>query len=264
MKLRTFLILTTFGAAMLLGRSAAAAEQADGYPVLAYAAPADRSFIAARAAAARRLFSADPDLYSGPTSTVKTEEGLLVEWRERVFESLQEQITPLGPEEAQAGGQDAQMRMVARIAMKESVKLVLKRMPRIEQLVRALKLEVSTDMLSSGKDSEGPAAGPVAASAPPHRPAEKERFFMKTGLRVPVESGKLGLLSETNAVYGCMTSFYTIRLDNRLEYSLGLRYALDRDVQLEIERRTVDVSDPSPAGTAGRSVSNLVRLVLVF
>ena len=253
MELKTFIIMTTVLAVIIMDRTAAA-ENAESYPVIAYAAPAERSFISLHATADRMVYRSEASLFSSPISTVKTEEGIIVEWRERVFRSIAANMTP--------DVEDGE-RMAARIAMKESVNLALQHLPRLERLIKVLKLEVSTDMLARDEqEADGDEVLPIAA-APVRRQAVKARFFMRTGLRIPIEKGKPTLLSETNAVYGSITSYFNVRLDSKLDSSLGLRYTLNRDMQVQVERTTADV-DPASGGTVRRSASNTVKLVCLF
>jgi len=258
MKLKTLLIITTILAVIITGRRAAAAD-AESYPVIAYAAPAERSLISMLATADRMVYRTEASLFSSPTSTDKTEEGFIVQWRERVFGSLAANMTP-----DVTDGEH----MVARIAVKESMNLALKHLPSLERLIKVLKLEVSTDMFGRDeKKDEGDEALPGAVT--PVRPqsvhqAVKERFFMKTGLRIPVEKGKAALLSETNAVYGSITTYFNVRLDSKLDSSLGLRYTLNRDMRIQMERTTADAADPASGGAERRSVSNTVKLVCLF
>ncbi len=87
---------------------------------------------------------------------------------------------------------------------------------------------------------------------------------MRTGLRVPIDSGKLALLSETSAVYGSIIAFVSLRLSSKLDSSLGLRYKLGRDTHVQMERATVYVADPAAGGTMRRSAANMVTVVCVF
>ncbi len=254
MKLKTLLIITTVTVVIIMGRTATA-EDAANYPVIAYAAPAERSLISMHAMADRMVYRTEAILFSNPTSTVKTEEGIIVQWRERVFKSLAANMTPVV--------EDGE-RMVARIAVKESLNLALEHLPSLERLIKVLKLEVSTDMLARDQEKdESDEALPIAAT-PVRRQAVKARFFMRTGLRIPIEKGKPTLLSETNAVYGSITTYFNVRLDSKLDSSLGLRYTLNRDMQVQVERTTADAVDPAWGGTGRRSVSNTVKLVCVF
>jgi len=254
MKLKTLLIITTILAVIIAGRRAAAAD-AESYPVIAYAATTERSLISMHATPVRLDYRTEASLFSSTTSTAKSEEGLIVQWRERVFGSLAASMTP----EVRDGEH-----MVARIAVKESVNLALVHLPSLERLIKVLKLEVSTDMFGSDeKKDEGDDVLPSAA-APVRRQVVKARFFMRTGLRIPVEQGKPALLSETNAVYGSITSYFNVRLDSKLDSSLGLLYTLNRDTRVQVERTTADTADPASGGTERRSVSNTVKLVCLF
>jgi hypothetical protein len=254
MKLKTLLIITTVLAVIIMGRRAAA-ENAESYPVIAYATPDERSLISMHATADRMDYRAEASLFSGSTSTDKTEEGIIVVWRERVFRSLAANWTP----DAQDGE-----RMVARIAVRESMNLALEHLPRLDRLIKVLKLEVSTDMLAKGEEKDEDGAALPGAATPVQRQAVKERCFMRTGLRIPIEKGKPALLSETNAVYGSITSYFNVRLDSKLDSSLGLRYTLNRDMRVQVERTIADAADPAAGGTVRRSVSNTVKLVCVF
>jgi hypothetical protein len=254
MKIKTLIITITVTAVIIMCRTAAA-QDAENYPVIAYATPAERSLISMHATADRMVSRSEAGLFSSPTSTVKTEEGVIVEWRKRVFKSLAANMTP-----AVTDGE----RMVARIALKESMNLALEHLPRLERLIKVLKLEVSTDMLARDEEEDaGDETLPIIA-APVRRQAVKERFFMRTGLRIPIEKGKPALLSETNAVYGSITTYFNVRLDSKLDSSLGLRYTLNRDTQVQVERTTADAADPASGGTERRSVSNTVKLVCLF
>ena len=253
MKIRTLIIITTVMAVIIMGRTAAA--DAEGYPVIAYAAPSERSLISMHATSDRMVYRTEASLFSSSTSTVETEEEIIVVWRERVFGSLAANMTP--------DVKDGE-RMVARIAVKESMNLALEHLPRLERLIKVLKLEVSTEMLARDEEKdEGDEVLPNAA-APVRRQAVKERFFMRTGLRIPIEKGKPTLLSETNAVYGSITSYFNVRLDSKHDSSMGLRYTLNRDMRVQVERAVADAMDPASGGTLRRSVSNTVKLVCVF
>jgi hypothetical protein len=255
MKLRTLLILMSVMAVILTGRRAAA-EDAARYPVIAYAAPAERSLISLHATRDRLDYRAEARLFSSTTSTVKSEEGLIGQWRERAFRSLAANMTP----DATDGE-----RMVARIAVKESVNIALEHLPTLDRLIKVLKLEVSTDMLGSDDEEKDERDDALpAAAAPASNKVVKERFFMKTGLRIPIEKGTPALLSETSAVYGSIASYFTVRLDSRLDSSLGLRYTIDRDMRVQVERSIADAADPISGGTVQRAVSNTVKLVCVF
>jgi len=84
-------------------------------------------------------------------------------------------------------------------------------------------------------------------------------------LRVPVESGKLGVTSETEARYGKMTSFFKVYLDGQYDNSLGLKYVLGKDIHLQVERQVAHTTDFVTSDTANEKSSlNLVQLVCKF
>jgi len=74
MKLKTLLIITTIMAVIITGRRAAAAD-AESYPVIAYAAPTERSLISLHATPVRLDYRTEASLFSSTTTTAKTEEG---------------------------------------------------------------------------------------------------------------------------------------------------------------------------------------------
>ena len=258
MKLKTLHILATLMTLMIMGRNAAA-EEAESHPVMAYIAPAELSLISLHATTDRIVYRTEESLFSSADPTVRTEEGIIAAWRERVFASLAANMTP-----DVADGE----RIVARTVVKESMKLAMERLPSLERLIKVLKLEVSTDMLAkSEEENKGDETQPLPATQARGQAvhqAVKERFFMRTGLRIPIEQGKPTLLSETNAGYGSITSYFKVRLDSKLDSSLGLRYTLNRDMQVQVERTTADAVDPASGGTERRSVSNTVKLVCLF
>lgn len=254
MKIKTFIIMMIVPAVILMGRTAAV-EGAERYPVIAYAVPVERSLISLHATADSMAYRNEASLFSSQTPTAKTEEGIIVQWRERVFGSLVANMTPVV--------EDGE-RVVARIAVKESMSLALEHLPRLERLIKVLKLEVSTDMLARDEEEAEGDEDLLVAATPVRRQEVKERFFMRTGLRIPIDKGKPTLLSETNAVYGSITSYFNVRLDSTFDSSLGLQYTLNRDMRVQAERTTADAADPASGGTGRRSVSNTVKLVCLF
>jgi hypothetical protein len=137
-------------------------------------------------------------------------------------------------------------------------------LPEIDRVVRALKLEVTTDMLVHQDEEQ---ANSLPEKEDSHAPVSRliparERFFLKTGLRIPVQSGKLGLLSETFASYGDVSSFFKVRLDGRFDSDLGIIYAIEKDVRLQVERQIVHGS--GAAAGEGALTEHVVQLVYVF
>jgi len=264
MKLKTLLIVMTTIAALTNSQSAAAGEHAPSEQTianqqLAYVAPSDRSYLSIQARASRITYSDDPNLFSGTTISDRTEIGLIENWRERVFSSLRKaDLSPRGPETVAAQDQSAEMRVVAKIAMKETMRFAMDRLPEIDRLVKALKFEVSTDMIAKENEEATADATSILTSAA-RRPVVRDRFFMKTGLRIPIDSGKPALLSETDAVYGNVTSFFNLRIDSRVDSTMGMRYAVSEYVRLQVERQDGHTSD-----AGNRTITNLVKLVCTF
>ena len=200
---------------------------------------------------------------SGSAGNAAGKAGVIEIWRDRVFETLGDSLGQRRSDEARAGwptrgsesdGAAAQKRMVARAAVKETVKLALERMPEVERIVKALRFEVSTEQFTDGV-SEQPAAGQTDAGPASSRPTTvRERFFVKTGLRIPIDNARPGLLSETSAVYGKFSSFFKLRLDGRNDARLGMRYDLSPDIHLLVERQ---VAHELPA-------SQSIQLVCAF
>jgi len=258
MKLRTLPIAAILMAAITLGRSATAG-QAENHPVTTYAAPAELSLVSLYATTDRITYRTEESLFSRLDPTVRTEEGIIAVWRARVFASLAANMTP----DATNGE-----RMVERIAMKESMKMALERLPQLERLIKMLKLEVSTEMLAKEEEQDEQDEARILSMTPKggqavHQ-AVKERLFVKTGLRIPIAQGKPTLLSETTAVYGSVTSYFNVRLDGKFDSRLGVRYTLSRDMQVQVERTIADAADPASGGTVRRSASNSIKLVCVF
>lgn len=289
MKLRSFIIGVTVATALAAVQDMAAGEtipyspngqkivsrpQADRYQQIAYVAPADRSLIAMNAPVSRRIFSADPNLYSETKPSGRSEAGIIEGWRERVFRILGSYVIPRRPDPVndnrlksieELADQDNERRIITRVALKETLKLAHERLPEIDRLVNALKFEVSTDMISperSGAEAADEKTGKVSVA---RLPVVKDRFFLRTGLRVPIESGKLGFVSETGASYGNLSSFFKVRLDGRFDSGIGLKYVLGRNLSLQVERQVSHAAEPATSGrTNTRSISNMIQVVSAF
>ncbi len=158
-------------------------------------------------------------------------------------------------------------RIVTRIMAKETLKFAREHIPEIDAFVNSLKVEFSSDR--AGREETGAAANEIGAEnkVSDHKtgearvnkgsPAIQNKLFFKTGVRVRVESGKIGLVSEIEARYGQTSWFYKVNLDNRGDNSLGFRYVLGKATSLQVERdfnRTMN-----PAAKDHPSV-NVVRL----
>jgi hypothetical protein len=289
MKLGTFIILLIFVSGPAFAQEMAAREsasvknneqavaprlQADRYPQIPSAASADRSVIKGNALAARLKFMADTDLYSKTRPTDRSEAGIIENWRDQVFETFGTYISPRQSDlvndsrlqnnnefEEQANAN----RMAARIVLKETLQFTRERLPELDKLIKALRFEVSTDMISSAKADEETHDKRIGEARASHTTIVKDRLFVKTGLLVPVESGKLVVVSETEARYGKMTSFFKIYLDGRYDNNVGLKYVLGKDIHLQVERQVAHTTDLIMSDTANvKSSLDLVQLVCKF
>ncbi len=289
MKLGTFIILSIFVSGPAFAQEMAAREaasvkmneqevalrlEADRYQQIASVASADRSAVKPNALAARLKFMADPDLYSKIRPTDRSEDGIIESWRERVFKTFGTYISPRTPDLANDNRlqnnnefqeQANESRMATRIVLKETLQLTRERLPEIDKLVKALRFEVSTDMVSGENAGTGIDDEMNNEARTARKTLAKDRFLLKTGLRVPVESGKLVVASETEARYGNVTSFFTIHLDGQYDNSLGLKYVLGRDLHLQVERQVAHTADFVTSDKANVTSSlNLIQLVCKF
>ena len=237
--------------------------------------PAFAQEMATRETAAAKLkFMADTELYSKTRSTDRSEAGIIENWRDRVFETFATHISPRQSDlvndnrlqnnnelEEQA---DAN-RMATRIVLKETLQFTRERLPEIDKLIKALRFEVSTDMISSENAEEESHDKKTGEARAAHTAIVKDRLFVKTGLLIPVESGKLVVASETEARYGKMTSFFKIYLDGRYDNNVGLKYVLGKDIHLQVERQVAHTTDLVTSDTANvKSSLDLVQLVCKF
>jgi hypothetical protein len=289
MKLGTLILLLTFMPRLVLAQDAApetnasaglneraiaSQSQTDRYQQIAYADPADTSLIELHALVARKKFASDPNLYSEIKRTYRSETGLIEDWRERVFKtvgthSLPQQSDLLNDSRLQSNNEiDDQAnagRTVTRTVIKETLKFTQERLPEIDKLIRKLRFEVSTgsafiENAGTDNDDEKNNRARAARNTP-----VKESSLLKTGLRVPVESGKLVLTSETEARFGKVTSFFTVRLDGHYDNSVGLKYAFAKDLHLQVERQVAHTTDFVTSDTTNaRTNLSLIQLVCKF
>jgi hypothetical protein len=62
-----------------------------------------------------------------------------------------------------------------------------------------------------------------------------------------------------------MTSFFKVYLDGQYDNNVGLKYALDKNVHLQVERQVAHTTDVATGDTAAvKSNLNLVQLVCTF
>ena len=64
-------------------------------------------------------------------------------------------------------------------------------------------------------------------------------------------------------IYKCSRTVLAA-VDSKLDSSLGLRYTLNRDMRVQVERSTADAVGSASGETEGRSISNTVKLVCLF
>jgi|GEM_PF-2809464 len=244
-------------------------------------APADDSLIALNTFYARSQFMDEPNLSSVIKQTVSMEPSLIGGWRERVFNSLKAYYGPIQQDRANDNRlstnsafdeQANEKSVVGKLVLKETLKYTQEQVPEIDRLVKALKFEVSNenvnkedavpaikDEANNNKETGGK---PVAKT-----PIAKDKLFVKTGLRIPVESGKLGLVSETEARYHKLSSFIKVRLDGQYDNSLGVTYILGKDIHLQAERQVAHTTTTDPASQDKMNTTsslNLVQLVCKF
>ncbi len=202
------------------------------------------------------------------------------QWRDRMVSTLSSYIGT--PRQEQVGdgrfsgiGEPAQQtideRTVAKIMAKETLKFAREHMPRIDAFVNSLKVEFSSEKLVQEEAGEKSDAIKYKMNTGDHKagvadqhkvqPALQDKLFYKTGLRVRVDSGKLGLVSESEAKYGKASYFLKVNLDNQSDNSMGVRYVLSKATTLQIER---DFSQTMNPATKNRPSINVVRLGFNF
>ena len=289
MKLETFILILIFAPKLAIAQETAIREivpvgmnkqvtasqlQNDQLLQIAYAAPADKSIIELNAIATRKKFSSDQNLYSHTKQTAPLEAGIIDEWRERVYKSLGMHSGPrrfdlVHDSKLRSNNDfDEQVRlnrMVSRIVLRETLRFTQERLPEIDKLVKVLKFEVSTDMITHQVIETEINDISTKKTAVGHIQAVEKRLYLKTGLRLPIDRGRLSLVSETEARYGNVSSFFSIYLDGQFDNSMGLTYVLGNDIQFKFERQIAHSTDPITSERMNsRSSLNLVQLVCSF
>jgi hypothetical protein len=289
MKLETIIIIVIFAARSAFAQDMASVDmdphvmdekariarpQTDPSMQVAYVGPEERSAIAVKARAARMMYTDEPTLYSDMTGPEHANAGVIQGWRDRVFKKLgsyarPRRFDPITDNRMQSNTvldeRHNEARTVSRIILKETLRYAQDRLPEIEELIKAMRFEVSTDMIAR-KDDEAAVDVPKQRAAHTiHHAPHEDRFFLKTGLRIPVEGGKLGVVSETEATYGNLSSFFQVRLDGRYDNTAGLVYLLSRGLRVQVERQvTHEAILAKGEATNTRSSLDLVRLVCAF
>jgi hypothetical protein len=288
MKLETFILLLTFAPELVVAQDMAIKEivpvganeqaiamqsQNNHLLQIAYATPTDKSIIELNAIAARGKFAPDKNLYSDRIQTAPLVQGIIDEWRERVYKSIGMHSRPryvdLVHDSRLRSNNDIDEqvqtnRMVQRIVLRETLRFTQERLPEIEKLVKALRFEVSTDMIRP-KIVETEIHDIRMKNPVGHSPAVNNRLFVKTGLRLPIERGRLSLISESEARYGNVSSFFSIYIDGQFDNSMGLKYVLGNNMQVKFERQIAHSSDPVTSERMNNKASlNLIQMVCSF
>jgi hypothetical protein len=156
-------------------------------------------------------------------------------------------------------------RMVSKIVLRETLRFTQERLPEIDKLIKLLKFEVSTDMIPQQVIETGIHELRTKKIRGGHVPAVENKLFLKTGLRLPIDRGRLSLISETEARYGNVSSFFSINLDGQFDNSLGVIYVLGGDIQFKFERQIAHSTDPITSERMNNKSSlNLIHLVCSF
>ena len=250
----------------------------DGFQHVPSAAFVNNSTVELNALYARSNVMAAPDLYTEINQADRidrSDTGIIGAWRERLFKTLRMYCNPRqsGPVDDNRLQSNDELdepananRMVTRIVLKETLKFTQERLPEIDKLVKILKFEISTNAVPE-EDTEAEAGdNKTAETRAAHTPLAKNKLFLKTGLRVPVESRKVSLISETEAVYSNLSSFVKVNLDGQHDHSVGLAYALGSDTHLQVERQvTHTTTGPGTGDKTNLNASiNLIQVVRKF
>ena len=156
-------------------------------------------------------------------------------------------------------------RVVLKIVLKETLRFTQEQLPEIDMLVRTLKYEISTDMAPSNVDTTEAHTINVSQTPVRNHSAVNERLFLKARLRLPIEVSRLSLVTDVEARYGNMSSFFSIHLDSHFNNAIGLVYDFNNDIQLRIERQTTQAMNAAASDRSNERISvNLIHLVCNF
>jgi hypothetical protein len=229
----------------------------------------------------RSNLTADPDRIANKQLTDQSKHGVMEQWRDRMVSTLSQYIG--SRQQAQEGDgrllsnsvpEDDQARTVTRLMAKETLKFTREHIPQIDAFVNSMKVEITSD--KAAREITGDVANASKAEniisdtkasevrsnkGNPVVPVVQNKLFYKTGVRVRVESGKVGLVSETEAKYGQASYFFKVNLDNQGDNSLGLRYALGKATSLQVERDFTQTMNPA---TRDKPSVNVIRLGFNF
>ena len=206
-------------------------------------------------------FTTSPDPAWETKQSDSMERGIIEDWRDQMFKTISMYFGPRQQDPAQTnrlltnGQQADDGKIVMKLVLKETLKFTKERVVWIDSLVKAMKYEVSSDKL--GRENVEAAAKNALTGdnkSNDHKPGDarpaknavvKDKLIVKTGLRVRIDGGRLGLVSESEAGYGKASYFYKVNLDNQGDNSLGFRYVLGRSVYIQVERDFIRTMDPT-------------------
>jgi len=215
--------------------------------------------------------AARQDLFSEITHS---DAKIINDWYKRIYESLRTQSIPRKDELTS----DMRLRSnneliervneshtVLKIVLKETLQFTKERLPEIDMLIRALKFEVSSDMASKKFDMTEVHAIKNNESSVSRHSEVNDRLFLKTGLRLPIDSGRLSLVSESVARYGNVSSFFSLYLGGHFNNTVGLAYDVNNDIHLRVERQTNQAMNSMTSNRSNERFSvNLIHLVCNF
>jgi hypothetical protein len=291
MKLAPFIIASFFAPAIAMAqdaaqretvpvipydRPAALARSGDSYEI-AYAETTPGDIVEQNARNAALNFIANPALYSETGQDVASGTDSVELWRDRVFKSLSRDLGQRVQDGAywadpnrllsntELEEQANERRMATKIVLKETAKYTREQLPQIDRMINALKYEVSNRPLAENAGAEAKHEQSGQRTVPVKKAASDEKLFLKTGLRIPVDGGKISLVSESEAKYGRASSFIRINLDGQFDKSAGITYAFGKDLHLQVEHQDTHQIDPITGDKAqARSSLDVLRVVYAF
>jgi hypothetical protein len=216
----------------------------------------------------RSQFAAEPDLYREIKQIDRSEPGFIGDWNGRVFKTFKQYSSQRQSDlvndsrllsnnelEAQAGENG----MVSRVVLKETLQFARERFPEIDRMVKALRFEVSNSTSGENSVAEAKDDKEIIEASAAKKTIAQDKLYVKTGVRLRVESSSLGVASETEATYNSVSYFYKVNLDNQSDNSLGFTYVLGRDTYLQVERNFTGTLDPVTRDKPNRNLIQVVR-----
>ena len=230
----------------------------------AYAGLGNDSMIEMRTVALQNTFMDTQDPRNDEKKKRYSVAAILDDWQERVFKSLRMYAAPHQYDlvndsrllsKGDLNGARQNGRIVSKIVLRETLRFTQERIPEIDRVVKVLKLEFSTNM-ATRKQSETNDDDTKIREATSRRPADNDRIFIKTGLQLPLESGRVSLVSETEARFGRVSSLIVIYLNDYFDNNIGFLYVWNSRLQLKVERRIAH-STQANSNESGHYTSSL-------